>query len=230
MNNYNDFREYQNLDLPTGRVYDLPDGKFPSVTTVLSQTAYKPALEAWKERMGPEEVARVLKRASERGTILHDTLEHFLTEYPQPTISDARIFVARPEFKEVIDSTLQNQIKKIMKKLIANNFKALGLEFVVWDKDLKYAGRLDALGLWGDTLVIVDFKSSKKVKLRSYVDDYYLQATAYCNAHNKLFKNRIERFVILVASEEDTIQTFQGNYLNFLPLFTKRVEQFYKKE
>jgi len=225
---YEEYRAYKNLDLSSGRVYDVPDGKFPSVTTVLSQTANKPALEAWKNRVGPEEVARTLKRASERGTILHDTLEHFLQEYPCPSISDARDFVGRENFV-ALEPSLQAQIKKIMKKLIANNFRALGLEFVVWDAELGYAGRLDAIGYWGETLVIVDFKSSAKKKKREYVQDYYLQATAYCNAHNKLFDEQVNQFVILVSSEEDTMQPYMGHYLNFLPEFKNRVRQYYEQ-
>ena len=45
--------------LPTGRTYFTPDGKFPSITTVLRKTANQAWLQAWKEKVGEEEAARV---------------------------------------------------------------------------------------------------------------------------------------------------------------------------
>ena len=60
-----------------GRYYETPDGDFPSVTTILSNTTYKPWLEKWKQRVGEEEAARISKIATDRGEAVHSFAERY---------------------------------------------------------------------------------------------------------------------------------------------------------
>ena len=66
-------------------------------------------------------------------------------------------------------------------------------EIALWSPTLKYAGRVDLVGLWKGIPTIVDFKTSKKKKNIKQIKDYYVQCTAYAYAHNELFNTNIKQ-------------------------------------
>ena len=76
--------ELESVTTETGRVYKTPSGKeYPSITTVLS--AYnKQAIYEWRQRVGEEEANRVSRKASNRGTKLHNTVEKYLLNEMSP--------------------------------------------------------------------------------------------------------------------------------------------------
>lgn len=61
---YNQCKDFRNIDQPSGRVYDVPAGLFPSVTTVLKATANMSGIDAWRAKVGEEEADRILEAAS----------------------------------------------------------------------------------------------------------------------------------------------------------------------
>src|SRR6056300_2066597 len=63
--------------LPSGRTYHTPDGSYPSITTILGKTANQAWLQAWKDRVGEEEAARISKIATDRGTLVHEYAERY---------------------------------------------------------------------------------------------------------------------------------------------------------
>ena len=223
---YNQCKDFKNIDKSSGRVYDTPKGFFPSVTTVLKATANMAGIEAWKLKVGEEEAQRILTEASARGTLLHSYLERFYLEYSEPNIEDARNFI-KTSGMESEAHYIQVMIKETMKHLLANNFRSIAQEFVVWDTELELAGRCDNLGYWQNALTLVDFKTARKAKQLAYVKDYFLQATAYCKAHNRMFEDQIKRFVIIIANEEGGSQIFTGNPSNYIPELRYRVNKYY---
>ena len=75
--NYNEFTRN---DEETGRTYNVGEHKVPSVTTILSKTQSqekKQALDAWRERVGYQEAARITNQAAVRGTEMHYVLEQY---------------------------------------------------------------------------------------------------------------------------------------------------------
>ena len=66
--------------LPSGRTYSTPDGKFPSITTILGKTSNQVWLQAWKDKVGEEEAARISKEATDRGTLVHEYAEKFFNK------------------------------------------------------------------------------------------------------------------------------------------------------
>jgi genome maintenance exonuclease 1 len=226
---YTQCKDFKNIDKSTGRVYETPDGLYPSVTTILKATADMSGINAWRERVGQEEADRILKEASSRGTILHKYLEDYFIQYSKPNIDDARRFIKNsglenePEF-------IQKMIKTLMKHMLEFRYESIAQEFVVWDNDLKLAGRCDSLGYWNGRLTLVDFKTARKNKPLAYVKDYFLQATAYCKAHNSMFDEQINRFVILIANEQGGSQLFTGTPKQYIPDLRYRVKKFYEQK
>jgi ATP-dependent exoDNAse (exonuclease V) beta subunit len=226
---YKQCREIQNIDSSSGRVYETPEGTFPSITTVLGATADKTWLQRWIESVGQEEADRIKNAAAERGTILHNYLERFYEEYDSPTKEQAKYFIETSGINNEAPF-IRKMVVELMKHLLVNKFCSVSQEFVVWDSELKIAGRCDGVGHWNNTFVVIDYKTSRKKKSVSQIKDYYLQATFYSTAHNKLFQNKVNRFYILMAVEDGTSMVFTGTPSHYLPELKYRIKRFYDEK
>ncbi len=221
---YNQCKEFRNFDSDSGRTYEVPTGVYPSVTTVLGATGQKGWLTAWRESVGTEEADRILLEASERGTKVHHIIEQLYTKHSCPSLEDAALFFKQLENEP---SHIVTMAKNLIKILVNNNYNSIAQEFVVWDDELKIAGRCDSIGYWNGKFALVDFKTSRKKKQRAHIDNYFLQASAYCKAHNRLFEQKIDRFIIVIVNEEGTSQIFTGNPIHHIPDLRYRVNKFY---
>src|SRR6056300_1550578 len=191
--------------LPTGRTYFTTDGDYPSITTVLGKTANNAWLQAWKDRVGEEEAARISKEATDRGTLVHEYAEkYFNGEDIKPDL-----------LKEKSD------VREMTYNLIKAGERGIdevwAQEIALWSPSLKYAGRVDLVGVWKGIPTIVDFKTSKKKKNVKQIKDYYVQCCGYAFAHNELFGTDIKQIVILITVAAGGAQIFTGNMQHYLP-------------
>lgn len=226
---YKQLKELKNIDLPTGRVYDLPHAKYPSITTILGATADKTWLDRWIQSVGVEEAERIKNDAAIRGTKVHDYLERFYEEYPQATKQDAKSFIkesglaTEPMF-------IRRMVVELLKHLLANQFHSLAQEIVVWDDELEIAGRCDSIGYLKNNLYVIDYKTARKEKQIKFIRDYFLQASFYTVSYNKMFGENINQFAILIANEQGGSQVFTGNPQVYLPELKRRVKMFYEQK
>ena len=89
--------ELESVTTDDGRRYTTPDGKvYPSITTVLS-SYNKQAILEWRQRVGEEEANRVSRKASNRGTKLHSTVEQYLLNEMSPL----KMHTMMPDMKEL---------------------------------------------------------------------------------------------------------------------------------
>ena len=212
--------EYQyNIEaetLPSGRTYFTPDGKFPSITTILGKTANQTWLQAWKDRVGEEEANRISKKATDRGTLVHEYAEKFFNK------EDIYGDLAN-ESRDVIQMT-----KDLIRCVEKDVTDIWGQELVLWSKDLKFAGRTDMVGKWKGIPAIIDFKTSRKKKYIKHIKDYFIQCTAYAYAHNELYDTEIKKIIIAITVEDNEPQIFETNALVHIPDLKYRINQFYK--
>ena len=132
--------------LPTGRTYFTPDGDYPSITTVLGKTANNPWLQAWKDRVGEEEAARISKEATDRGTLVHEYAEKYFNGED----------IHRDLVQENYDVV---QMSKDLIKIAETGVEEIwGQEQILWSNKYKYAGRCDMVGIWKGKPTIIDFK------------------------------------------------------------------------
>lgn len=167
------------------RVYQTPGGPAPSVTTILSSIP-NPELEAWRERIGQEEVDRITTEAARIGTFMHDMLEHYVcgTEYPETG----------------------DPLEKIAKQMFSC-IKMLGFRGVseVWGVEVAlhfqdvYAGRTDLVAIYEKAPAIIDYKNSRFNKKAEYVEKYKLQLAGYSMAHEDMFGEPIHQGVLLIG-------------------------------
>ena len=195
------------------RHYQLPSGLLvPSVTTVLSYKE-KPELEAWKKKKGPVEAARISKAVTTKGTSFHKVCEDFL------------------HGKEVDIKTypmdIQWQFRPFKEKLIQNIKTVYGLEFFCYSEELRLAGTTDCICLWDGVLSIVDHKTSKRNKKEEWIEDYFLQSTAYAIMVEEIYKIKIPQIVILVTVEEEPLpQVFVKKKEDYVSKLLTRIAEY----
>lgn len=201
-----------------GRYYKTPYGDFPSVTTILNNTSYKPWLEQWKKKVGEIEAARISKIATDRGEAVHSFAERYFN-------GEVDIWEeVKQAQKQHYD--IYNMTYKLIECVKENINEVWKQELAVWHKKLQYAGRLDMVGIWKNEPTIIDFKTSKHFK--SSIDkDYYIQVSCYAMAYNLMFQTTIKKFAILVTVQDREVQLFEGNIIPYMPEVKLRVNQFY---
>lgn len=206
------------------RLYATPDGfKVPSVTTILDKT--KPAesriaLANWRKAMGEQKAQAIVTEAASRGTRMHAFLENY---------------IKGEELKETVSNPYAQQSLTMAKKVIAEGFPKIN---EVWGSEVPlyfpglYAGTTDCVGLHDGDESILDFKQTNKPKKREYIDDYFLQLTAYALAHNEVHGTNIRKGVILMCSADFQYQEFilhPSEFDQWTNRWLDRVEQYYRE-
>lgn len=149
------------------RFYTTPSGiKLPSVTTVLG-AHNKQAIQEWKNRVGEEEARRVSRRASGRGSALHQVFE----DYTMNKLSVMKIRTMMPNIKELF-----NQLKPEIDAHVGTIYY---IEQALYSYTLNIAGRTDLIADWDNEIAVIDYKSSTKEKLKENIQNYFMQGTAY---------------------------------------------------
>lgn len=204
--------------LTTGRTYFTPDGAYPSITTLLGKTSSSQIwLQKWKDKVGEEEAARISKEATDRGTAVHEYLEKYWNG--EDILGD----LAREP------ANVRLPAKALINGTSRNVTEVWAQEIPVWSPTLKFAGRVDMIGLWNSIPSIIDFKTSKKVKKGKDIKDYFLQASGYAHAHNELFGTNIQKIVIIVAVDgEEEPLIFEQKAPVFIPELKSRIIAYYK--
>jgi len=208
------FIDLETTTIDGSRWYVSPDGTFPSVTTVLSR-GEKPWLEAWRNRIGHENATQETERAAARGTAIHEMCEQYLLNTDVQEIRTG---------KHAIQVRLFNQIRMALVKSV-DNIRAQ--EVALWSKTLRLAGRTDCIAEYHGKLSIIDFKTSKRVKGEDYIQDYFLQSTAYALMYNEMFNENIEDIVIIITSEDGLMPTvFTKKIAPYIAPLMERIEKF----
>jgi len=152
------------------RYYTSPKGKrLPSVTTVVGAMKKQSIME-WRNRVGEEEANRVSKLATGRGNRVHDLAERYLKNEKIDWMREM------PDAVEMF-RTLIPHIHRI------NNIHYI--EQALWSESIGLAGRVDLIAEWDGVLSVIDFKTSKRIKQREDIQDYFAQCTAYSGMYEE---------------------------------------------
>jgi genome maintenance exonuclease 1 len=221
-------------DESTGkRLYATPEGhKVPSVTTILDKT--KPAesriaLANWRKAVGEKKAQEITTEAANRGTRMHKYLEDYVTQG----------FLTDPG-----SNPFSQQSHKMADCIIKQGFgpvsEVWGNEVPLYFPEL-YAGTTDCVGVHNGDQSILDYKQTNKPKKLEYIDDYFIQLTAYALAHNEVHGTNIRKGVILMCVKPPEITPMvwgEPVYQEFIlepkdfdywtERWCKRVEEYYR--
>ena len=173
------------------RLYATPDGsKVPSVTTILDKTKpaeAKAALAAWKKAVGEKKAQEITTEAANRGTRMHKYLEDYVKEG-----------ILKDPGSNPYSVQSHKMAKHVIEQGLSNVNEVWGVEIPLYYPGI-YAGTTDGCGLHLNEEAILDYKQTNKPKKLEWIDDYFLQLTAYALAHNKVYNSNIRKGVVLMC-------------------------------
>ena len=216
-----DYKEIKRKQIDGKRLYACPDGNaVASVTTILDKTKDKSHLIAWRKRVGEAKAQEIVTEAASVGTRMHKYLEDYIEfgEWPTP------------------GSNPYAQHAHRMAEQVRDN--AMGDVDEIWGSEINlyhpkiYAGTTDLVGQYKGQPAIMDFKQTNKPKKAEWVEDYYLQLTAYALAHNEVFGTNIREGHIFMCSRDLQYQQFDvwpDEFDKWEQKWWDRVYQYYDK-
>lgn len=202
------------------RKYNTPKGAVPSVTTILDKTKDKSHLIAWKKRVGEAKAQEIVTEAASVGTRMHKYLEDYVDtgEWVEPGSNPYAQQAHR--MATTIKEAAMNDVNEIW-----------GSEVNLYMPGI-YAGTTDLVGVYKGQPCIMDFKQTNKPKKKEWVEDYYLQMTAYALAHNELFGTNIREGHVFMCSRNLEYQQFDlwpDEFDDWANRWWSRCEDYYSK-
>ena len=91
------------------------------------------------------------------------------------------------------------------------------------------AGRVDCIGEFDGELSVIDFKTSKRIKSITSIEDYFWQTSAYALMYEELIGKPIDNLVIIMAVEDEQPLLFQQKTEDHIPGLVKAIK-FYKEQ
>ena len=213
--------ELKTVTINRKRFYVTPKKNYyPSITTVLSIRSKQGLLE-WRKRVGNEVANYVAGKAAARGTKVHHMCEDYLnnqhTEWPDKWERHKKDFLPWCIFGELKNKVLGN----------INDIHAQ--ECGLYSDKYKVAGRVDCIAKYNGVLSIIDFKTSTKVRSDDWNENYYIQCSAYAEMFTERTDIEVSQIVILVVTEDGTVQEFIKEKYEYLDALEASVAEWGKQ-
>jgi len=192
------------------RFYDIEGKAYPSITTVLG-IQKKKQLQDWRDKIGEDVANWEMGRAARRGKATHLLIEQYIKGLT-------------PSERGVLPLGLFRLIKPYVDQI--DNIHCL--ETIMYSKKLTIAGQVDCIAEFNGKLSVIDFKTANKERQESWIENYFMQTSAYAQMYEELFGKEIEQIVILLASEDGTVQNFIKEKKDYMEPLKKSINDFYK--
>ena len=192
------------------RFYEIEGKNYPSVTTVLN-IRKKDGLVEWRKNVGEEVANYEMRRAANRGKATHTLVEQYLKG-------------ETPSERGVLPLGLFKLLKPYVDQI--NNVHCL--ETIMYSHKLTIAGQVDCIAEYNGKLSVIDFKTANKERNEGWIDNYFLQTTAYAMMYEELFGKPIEQIVILIAGEDGSVSCFKKDKKEFIEPLGEAIQNFYK--
>ena len=213
-----DLPELTTKSIGRKRYYITPDGnEYPSITTVLSNRG-KEGLSKWRKRVGNDVANYISQKAIKRGTAVHHMCEDYLNNvsFTEPNwwLEKQKTFLPFCLFNQLRNGVLQR----------INNIHAQ--ECGLYSDKYGIAGRVDCIAEYNRVLSIIDFKTSTSERNDEYNENYYIQTAAYAEMYEERTGIPTDQIIILVVTEDGTVQEFIKSKQEYLPLLEEAINEF----
>ena len=192
------------------RFYDIDGKAYPSITTVLG-IQKKEQLQDWRNKIGEDVANWEMGRAARRGKATHPLIEQYLKGLT-------------PSERGVLPLGLFRLIKPYVDQI--DNIHCL--ETIMYSKKLTIAGQVDCIAEYNGKLSVIDFKTANKERQESWIENYFMQTTAYAQMYEEIYGKKIEQIVVLLASEDGSTQSFIKDTKDYMTPLMKSIDDFYK--
>tara|TARA_R110002074_G_scaffold282327_1_gene453889 strand:+ start:915 stop:1607 length:693 start_codon:yes stop_codon:yes gene_type:complete len=192
------------------RFYEIDGKAYPSITTVLSIRS-KEGLQKWRDSIGEKVANWEMNRAARRGKATHTLVEQYIKN-------------ETPSIRDVLPLGLFRLLKPYIDQI--DNIHCL--ETIMYSKKLTIAGQVDCIAEYNGKLSVIDFKTANKERKEDWIENYFLQTTAYAIMYEEIFGKPIEQIVILLAAEDGTVQSYTRDKKEYQDKLGTAIQDFYK--
>ena len=211
------FLELERRQIDESRYYQVDDQVlYPSVTSVISFINRK-KFASWRARVGEEEANRKTKHATTRGTRLHKVWEVYINNGDYKSLPEWDIPLIQMMFqasKFSLDTRLDNIVAQ---------------ETTMKSDRLCLAGTVDLICEFDGELAIVDFKTSAKEKPEEWLEDYFVQLSAYWAMFSERTGVVPKKLVVFLVGENGDVQIVERrNIMKYLETLRDYANQFVK--
>ena len=177
------------------RYYVTPTGeKYPSVTSVTG-LLNRESIKKWRKRVGEKTANKISTQAARHGTSAHQLFEDYIKNDN-----------FEEKFKGAMPTTQQAFIS--LEKQLNQIGVVHGLESPLYSHNLQLAGRVDCIAEWDGKLSVIDFKTSAKPKQEKWIQNYFIQETAYAKMFEELTGETIHAIITMIAVSDGSSQLF----------------------
>lgn len=215
------YEKFKRVEVNGKRRYAVP-GSSPvaSVTTILSATKDQSHLIAWRKRVGEKKAQEITTEAAGVGTRMHLYLEKYIETGKWPDAGSNPYAQQAHKMACVVRDEAMTNVDEIW-----------GSEVPLYVPGI-YAGTTDLVGVYKGNPAIMDFKQSNRPKKVEWVEDYFLQLTAYAIAHNEVHGTDIREGHVFMCSRDLTYQQFDiwpDEFDEWEQEWWRRCEQYYEQ-
>lgn len=191
------------------RFYEIDGTHYPSVTSVLSMRKSE-GLTKWRKSIGEDVANWEMRRCANRGKSLHTLVEQYMNN-------------ETPSIRDVLPLGLFKLMKPYLDQI--NNIRLV--EEIMYSPKLTIAGQVDCIAEYNGKLSVIDFKTANKERIEEWVENYFLQCTAYSMMYNETYNEPIEQIVILMAAEDGSMKAFVKEPKDYEEELQKAIQTFY---
>ena len=194
------------------RLYNLPNGNWvPSITSVTS-FYNREVFRKWRQRVGDAEANRITKESTTRGTDYHEAAQAYLENREL----DWNNYLPLTEFMFKSTKPYLDKIGTIH-----------AIERTLYSEYLGLAGRVDCIAEYDGELAIIDFKTSKKIKPEKWIEQYFVQETAYACMYYELTGIAVEKLITIMVTPEGDVHVYdKRNKSDYIKLLVNYVKEF----
>lgn len=199
-----------------GRWYHDSNGNsYPSITTVLRATDHegRRALSEWRNNVGAEAAQNITSRAATLGTVWHKFCEDYVQGHPTWTAFETPGSAA---YGRLVASVLHSKIRRVLASETRIVSTALGV-----------AGRIDmCVELRDGRIVVLDFKTGKKVKSGNRLLSAALQTSFYATAMSELLGVPVTDVAVAQLIYPSAVVWQESRAELWRPELIRRIEEF----
>lgn len=221
----------QQINTDGGRRYLIEGTEtyYPSITTVLGGTSDKTSLFEWRKRVGEEKANAISRAACNRGTSMHKLCERYLLneDLGEMPTDDT-------EFEDISngDWTAGEFMFRNIRPALDRMDNVRVLEGRLYSHALGVAGTVDCISEIDGELAVVDFKTSRRMKYKDGIEDYFLQGCFYFTAYYEITGELPKQVTILISVQDGTLceYTISGKeIIMYTEILKRRIRQWHYK-
>jgi genome maintenance exonuclease 1 len=209
------FKPIEQLNEDNVRYYKVEGNNcYPSITSVISFINRKKFAD-WRARVGNEEANRKCKKGTTRGTSFHLVNEYYINNDDYESLADYQ--------KPIIQLMFKSQ-KAILDSRIGTIYQQ---ETRMYSNKLCLAGTVDLICDVDGELSIVDFKTSTQAKPEEWLEDYFVQLSAYWAMFSEATGVVPKKLVVWLVAENGDVQIVERrNIMYYLTTLQDYVSKF----